>query len=184
MKKQLLSCVTSLRADMWLWLTAFRTALTASPSDPETSFSCRGKTTRAAGEFSAMVRSRPAVKSERTPEGVFSQEKRQTVEVDLDEASCEKLCCCRVAPLQVSLTSPHLWGWWGTWAGDRKASWPLPICSWSWETAVGDAPSDCEVRRDDSWASLNFLEFDFFLDNSQCFPPGGGNLKTRKLSSP
>lgn len=75
MKKQLLSCVTSLRADMWLWLTAFRTALTASPLDPETSFSCRGKT-RAAGEFSAMVRSRPAVKSERTSEGVFSLKKK------------------------------------------------------------------------------------------------------------
>lgn len=82
MKKQLLSCVTSLRADMWLWLTAFRTALTASPSDPEMSFSCRGKTTRAAGEFSATVRSRPAVKSERTSENVFLSRKKTVVNLN------------------------------------------------------------------------------------------------------
>lgn len=44
-------CVTSLQGDMWLWSTAFRTVLTASPSNPEMSYSCRRKIAKAAGEW-------------------------------------------------------------------------------------------------------------------------------------
>lgn len=50
-----MSFVTSLQADLCLWPTACRTALTASPSGPETSFSCRGRTAKDAGEFSAAL---------------------------------------------------------------------------------------------------------------------------------